>query len=73
MLEYILISRRADITEKLNRKLIMSTIMICREVKDRQKAAKKTAALANKGAAGGSNAPKVQKGSAANSRGGSRR
>lgn len=43
-----------------------------REVKDRQKVAKKTAALAARATAGAT-VPKVQKGSAANSRGGSRR
>ena len=43
-----------------------------REVKDRQKVAKKTAALAARTTTG-STVPKVQKGSAANSRGGSRR
>jgi len=68
----------ASVEDLLKKRLVSKPKVVVsdaalKEVKDRQKAAKKTAALANKGAAGGSNAPKVQKGSAANSRGGSRR
>ena len=52
--------------------VVFAHLLFHREVKDRQKAAKKTAALAAR-TTSGSTVPKVQKGSAANSRGGSRR